>query len=51
MPEQYTDLLESAALAHVATIGPKGEPQVNPSRFDWDGIHIDFSQTTTRQKI
>lgn len=27
IPEQYIDLLESGALAHVATIGPKGEPQ------------------------
>jgi hypothetical protein len=50
IPEKYVDLLESTALAHVATIGPEGEPQVNPVWFGWDGKHIRFSQTTTRQK-
>jgi hypothetical protein len=44
------DLLESNALAHVATIGPKGTPQVNPVWFGWDGTNLRFSQTTTRQK-
>lgn len=50
IPEKYQDLLGSTALAHIATIGPKGEPQVNPVWFHWDGSHIQFSQTTTRQK-
>ncbi|ABG04022.1 pyridoxamine 5'-phosphate oxidase-related, FMN-binding protein [Rubrobacter xylanophilus DSM 9941] len=50
IPESHRDLLESRALAHVATIGPKGEPQCNPVWFDWDGRHIKFSQTTARQK-
>jgi PPOX class probable F420-dependent enzyme len=50
IPEDYADLLETTALAHVATIGPKGEPQNNPVWFDWDGSHLKFSQTTTRQK-
>jgi len=46
----YADLLRSTALAHVGTIGPHGEPQVNPVWFGWDGQHILFSQTKTRQK-
>jgi len=50
IPEKYTDLLESNALATVATIGPKGEPQNNPVWFSWDGTHILFSQTKGRQK-
>jgi PPOX class probable F420-dependent enzyme len=50
VPEEYVDLLDSTALAHVATVGPKGEPQVNPVWFGWDGEYIRFSQTTTRQK-
>lgn len=50
IPEQFVDLLDSKALAHVATIGPTGEPQVIPVWFDWDGSHIRFSLTTTRQK-
>ncbi|MCG8352183.1 MAG: PPOX class F420-dependent oxidoreductase [Chloroflexales bacterium] len=50
IPELYRDLLTSTALAHVATLGPNGEPQTNPVWFDWDGAHILFSQTTKRQK-
>ncbi len=50
IPASHSDLLESTALAHVATIGPAGEPQSNPVWFGWDGEHLTFSQTTTRQK-
>lgn len=50
IPEGYADLLESKALAHIATIGPDGEPQVTPVWFGWDGEHLLFSQTTARQK-
>ena len=50
IPEGYGDLLETNALIHVATLGPDGEPQSNPVWFDWDGEHIKFSQTKTRQK-
>jgi PPOX class probable F420-dependent enzyme len=50
IPETHEDLLESTALANVATIGRSGEPQVNPVWFDWDGEHILFSQTIDRQK-
>lgn len=51
IPQSHVDLLDSNALAHVATIGPKGEPQANPVWFDWDGQYVYFSQTTTRQKL
>jgi PPOX class probable F420-dependent enzyme len=51
IPSGYTDLLESKALADIATIGPHGEPQANPVWFDWDGEHVLFSQTKTRQKL
>ena len=50
IPEQYGDLLDTTTLAHVATLGPDGEPQVNPVWFDWDGTRVKFSQTTARQK-
>ena len=50
IPASHADLLESTAPAHVATIGPDGEPQVNPVWFDWDGRYLTFSQTTARQK-
>jgi len=50
IPKSHQDILESKGLANVATIGPKGEPQVNPVWFGWDGENILFSQTKTRQK-
>ncbi len=50
IPESHRDLLESTALAHVATIGPRGQPQSNPVWFGWDGEHVKISQTKTRQK-
>jgi Pyridoxamine 5'-phosphate oxidase len=39
IPENYLDLLQSRALAYLATIGPKGEPQVSAVWFTWDGTH------------
>lgn len=50
IPDELKDILESTALAHVATVGPKGEPQSNPVWFGFDGEYIKFSQTKTRQK-
>ncbi len=50
IPEKHRDLLGITAPAHVATIGPKGEPRSNPVWFDWDGEHVRFSQTKARQK-
>jgi PPOX class probable F420-dependent enzyme len=51
IPSSHADLLDSTALAHVATVGPDGEPQNNPVWFglDNDG-NILFSQTKIRQK-
>ena len=51
IPEKFEDILNSNALAHVATVGPRGEPQNNPVWFDWDGERIRFSQLPTRQKF
>ncbi len=50
IPENYRDLLNTTALVHVATIGPKGEPQTTPVWFGWDGAHVLISQTKGRQK-
>lgn len=50
IPEDRADILGKRAFAHVATIGPGGEPQANPVWVDWDGEYLKFSQTTTRQK-
>jgi PPOX class probable F420-dependent enzyme len=50
IPASHADLLDSKALANVATIGPDGAPQNNPVWFAYDGTHLLFSQTTGRQK-
>ena len=52
IPDGYKDLLEwdTKSFAHIATIGPDGEPQNTPVWFEWDGEHILVSQTKTRQK-
>jgi PPOX class probable F420-dependent enzyme len=50
IPQEYTNLLHTTALAHIATVGPQGEPQSTPVWFDFDGTHIRFSQTKNRQK-
>ncbi len=50
IPESHLDLLGSTALAHIATLGPRGEPQSSPVWFGWDGEYVKFSQTKTRQK-
>ena len=52
IPEKFADLVswDTKALAHVATLGPSGEPQNNPVWFDAQDGLILFSQTTNRQK-
>jgi PPOX class probable F420-dependent enzyme len=44
IPDSHIDLLESTALAHVATIGAAGEPQSSPVWFGWDGSFVRFAQ-------
>jgi PPOX class probable F420-dependent enzyme len=50
IPEPYLDLLQSTALAYLATIGPRGEPQVSAVWFTWDGTHLLFALNKKRQK-
>jgi PPOX class probable F420-dependent enzyme len=52
IPESHLDLVswDTRSFAHVATIGPGGQPHTSPVWFEWDGKHIKFSLTTTRQK-
>jgi PPOX class probable F420-dependent enzyme len=51
IPAEFLDLLDSTALANIATIGPTGAPQVSPVWFGWDGTHIRFSQLPNAQKL
>src|SRR5438105_2060711 len=50
IPEAYSDLLKTKALAMLATIGPDGAPQVTPVWFDYDGQNIIFNTARGRQK-
>jgi PPOX class probable F420-dependent enzyme len=50
IPENFHDILASTTVAHVATLGPHGEPQSTPVWFIWDGQQLKLSLTTTRQK-
>lgn len=52
IPESHQDLVawETRSFAHMATVGPSGEPQSSPVWFEWDGAHIKFSLTKGRQK-
>lgn len=52
IPESHIDLVawDTRSFAHMATIGPSGEPQSSPVWFEWDGTHIKFSLTKDRQK-
>jgi PPOX class probable F420-dependent enzyme len=49
--EDKADIFRAKSFAHVATIGSQGEPHNQPVWVDFDGEHILFSQTKTRQKV
>lgn len=50
VPARFEALLAKRAVAHVATVGPRGEPQSSPVWFGWDGETLAFSHTKARQK-
>ena len=50
IPASHLDILQSPALAYMATLGPKGEPQVSAVWFLWDGTHLLFAFNKKRQK-
>lgn len=43
-------ILLSKTFAHLATLGPNGEPQSSPMWFVWDGEYIKFTHATNRVK-
>jgi len=51
VPATFDDILDSTALAHLATIGPDGHPQVNPIWFLRDGDQIVFGVKGDTQKL
>src|SRR6476619_4442241 len=50
IPEQYKDLFNKVAFAHLATLMPDGRPQVTPVWFDLDGSHIRVNSAKGRVK-
>ena len=50
IPESHLAILQSPALAYMATLGPKGEPQVSAVWFLWDETHLLFAFNKKRQK-
>jgi len=50
IPEGYGHLLELPIYAHLGTVRPDGQPQVNPMWFEFDGEHLLFTHTTKRAK-
>jgi PPOX class probable F420-dependent enzyme len=50
IPDGYRDLLDRPLYGHLATVRPDGTAQVNPMWFAFDGQHLRFTHTSTRQK-
>jgi len=48
--DQYRDLLDKKAFAHLATVGADGSPQVTPVWCDFDGTHVRINTARGRVK-
>ena len=51
IPEAFHELLGSRAVSFVSTLGKRGEPQVTPLWFLWDGESVRISLVEGRQKL
>jgi len=50
IPEEYLDLFEKRAFAHLATLMEDGSPQVTPVWIDFDGTYILVNSARGRVK-
>ena len=50
IPDQFRDLFEKKAFAHLATIMKDGTPQVTPVWCDYDGTHVRINSAKGRIK-
>jgi PPOX class probable F420-dependent enzyme len=50
IPQQYRDLFDKKAFAHVATVGKGDTPQSTPVWCDYDGTHVRFNTARGRVK-
>jgi PPOX class probable F420-dependent enzyme len=47
---KYSEFLKTKALAHLATVGPDGGPEVTPVWVDYDGKHVLYNSALGRMK-
>ncbi len=50
IPENYLDLFQKPAFAHLTTLMPDGSPQVSPVWCEYDGTHVLINSAKDRQK-
>ena len=50
IPDDYRDLFDKKAFAHLATLMPDGRPQVTPVWCNLDGDHVMVNSAKGRQK-
>ena len=50
IPDQFRDLFEKKAFAHLATVMKDGTPQVTPVWCDYDGAHVRINSAKARIK-
>jgi PPOX class probable F420-dependent enzyme len=50
IPEEYLDLFQKRAFAHLATLMEDGSPQVTPVWIDYDGTYILVNSAAGRTK-
>ena len=50
IPQQYLDLFQKKAFAHLATLMADGRPQVTPVWCDFDGTHVRINSAKGRVK-
>ena len=50
IPQQYLDLFQKKAFAHLATLMSDGRPQVTPVWCDFDGTHVRINSAKGRVK-
>jgi PPOX class probable F420-dependent enzyme len=50
IPDNFFDLFQKRAFAHLATVMPDGSPQVSPVWVDYDGARLIVNSARGRQK-
>jgi PPOX class probable F420-dependent enzyme len=50
IPDDFFDLFQKRAFAHLATVMPDGSPQVSPVWVDYDGARLIVNTARGRQK-